>query len=125
MTLDHPSAAPRRLAPLLAMAIVPASISGCAAYGTQTWRAPGDPSAPVLKITGTQSAFGATTISINDQLVMSGDISVFSGEGEMSGDWQGAPVLAKCKRSRSSKARTQCALTIDGRKAGTLYLRVD
>ena len=99
--------------------------AGCAAYGTQTWRAPGDPSAPVLKITGTQSAFGATTISINDQQVMAGDISVFSGEGEMAGEWEGKPVLAKCKRSRSSKARTQCNLTIDGRKAGVLYFRVD
>jgi hypothetical protein len=99
-------------------------LTGCAATATQNWRTAPELSSPVWKITGEQGAWGAMKVSINDELVLDGRVSIWTGTGQLEGTYDGKPVTADCKKGRGSKVRTQCALTIDGRKATTLYFRV-
>ncbi|MGH6962075.1 MAG: hypothetical protein ACREE7_16460, partial [Dongiaceae bacterium] len=99
-------------------------VAGCAATATQSWRTAPELSAPVWNITGTQGMWGNTVININDTPVMQGKISYWTGAGEMTGTYQDLPVTAKCKKGRGSQVRTACAVTVDGRKATTLYFRV-
>lgn len=99
-------------------------LGGCAATASQSWRTAPEASAPVWSITGEQGMWGNTTISINGTPVLEGKISYWSGAGEMSGTYENLPVAASCKKGRGSQVRTACAVTIDGRKATTLYFRV-
>jgi hypothetical protein len=108
----------------LVAVIVALACAGCTANAKQTWRPAPDPSAPVLNITGEQGMWGNTRIFINEQEVMQGRMSLWTGEGELEGTWEGKPVKAKCKRAKGSSVRTSCAITIDARKATTLYFRV-
>lgn len=98
--------------------------AGCAATASQSWRGSPDPAAPAWSITGTQGMWGNTIISINGTPVLEGKISYWTGEGEMSGAYENLPVTAKCKKGGGSQVRTACAVTVDGRKAATLYFRV-
>ena len=98
--------------------------AGCAATASQNWRGSPDPAAPAWSITGTQGMWGNTVISINDTPVLEGKISYWTGAGEMSGTYENLPVAAKCKKGRGSQVRTACSVTVDCRKAATLYFRV-
>ena len=98
--------------------------AGCGATATQNWRIAPDLQSPVWSFKGTQGAWGHTVVSINDQPALEGKVSVFSGRGELAGNYDGKALTGECQKGRSSNVRTQCAISVDGQKATTLYFRV-
>jgi hypothetical protein len=108
----------------VAALVLAAALAGCAASATQTWRPASDLSAPAWVLKGSQGAWGRVVVTINDQPALSGTVSVFSGKGELTGSYEGKTLTGACQKGRGSSVRTQCAISVDGRKVTTLYFRV-
>jgi hypothetical protein len=104
--------------------VLAAALAGCGASATQNWRTGPDVASPAVTIKGTQGAWGHVIVTINDEPVLDGQVSVWTGNGELTGTYQGKPMTGKCKKGRGGSVRTQCAITLDGQKVTTLYFRV-
>ncbi|HUS23324.1 MAG TPA: hypothetical protein VM369_00100 [Candidatus Binatia bacterium] len=96
--------------------------SGCAAAAKQTYQ-PTD-TAPQWLIEGRESGLGQLTISINGTPVIQGKVSIWSGEGDFSGSFEGKNLRALCSKAEGSGIRTRCALQMDGQKITTLHFKV-
>jgi hypothetical protein len=100
-----------------------ATLAACAASAQRDYD-PVKPGSGTWRFEGHQTPFGKVTISINGQPVLAGSVSILSGEGSLAGTYDGHTVAAECSKPRGSEARTQCAITVDGEKATSLYFRV-
>jgi hypothetical protein len=107
-----------------ALAVAAALLCGCGATATQNWRSAPDLAAPAWAIKGTQGAWGHVVVTINGEPALDGKVSIFTGSGALAGAYQGKAITGDCHKGRGAQVRTQCAISMDGRKITTLYFRV-
>jgi len=106
----------------LVAAVAVLGLAGCAAAATQNIRTTGTP-AEEWVIHGHQNPVGTLTISINAQPVIKGKISLWSGDGEFTGDYNGRAVAVTCSRGEG-QVRTRCVVFVEGQKLTTLHFKV-
>lgn len=96
--------------------------SACATQApSQGYRPAGYTGAP-WAITGSVNLLtGSAIFDINSQRVIDGRLSLLTGDGELSGSYQGKPVNASCITKAGFVSNvTTCFIFISGEKAATL-----
>lgn len=99
-----------------------ALLSGCASVAPPQFYRPANYSGAPLAISGEfNDMSNAVHISINGRQVAAGRISLFSGVGELAGEYEGKPVQASCAISMGLFVqRTNCHVFVSGERAATL-----
>ena len=96
-------------------------MTGCSTAPSQGYR-PANYSGAQWNISGEMNQFSnGIEIKINNQPVMQGSLSVFSGDGEFSGRYEGKQITASCVTSFGIMAsKVNCFVFVSGEKAATL-----
>lgn len=105
----------------LAFASIVLTLSGCATAPSQGYR-PANYSGAPWTISGEMNQLSnGVVIKINNQSIINGTLSIFSGDGEFSGSYEGKPVSASCVTSMGLLSnKTNCFVFVSGEKAATL-----
>ena len=105
----------------LTVALALTIISGCATAPSQGYR-PANYSGSPWNITGELNELtGGVMIKINNQVVISDRVSIFTGSGEFSGAYESKPVNASCMTSMGLlSTKTNCFVFVSGERAATL-----
>lgn len=117
LTNNKPNETMRKLFTVATLAI----LTGCATAPSQGYR-PANYSGAPWNISGEMNQFtNSVAIKINNQLVINKTLSLFAGDGEFSGSYEGKPVTASCLTSMGLFAnKVNCFVFISGEKAATL-----
>ena len=105
----------------LSLAVIALLLAGCASAPSQGYRPANYPGAP-WSISGDMNHFtNSVVIKINDQTVIDKSLSIFGGDGEFSGTYDGKAVSASCFTSRGFFGnKTDCIVFVNSEKAATL-----
>src|SRR3954462_4973955 len=93
-------------------------LAGCATAPSQSYR-PANYSGSPWNITGEMNELtGGLVIKINNQLVISDRVSIFTGSGEFAGAYDNKPVNASCMTSTGLlTTKTNCFVFVSGERA--------
>jgi hypothetical protein len=105
------------------MVLAAVLLSGCAATASQTY-SPYDSPDKVWEVSGHQAPFGKMTIRINGQPAMDGQVSIWTGSGQLAGSYDGRPARANCTKQPGTRARTSCQVFVGDEAVGTLHFRI-
>ncbi len=94
-------------------------LAGCASAPSQGYR-PANYGGEPWNISGNMNQFtNNITIKINDRVVIDNTLSIFTGDGEFSGNYQGKQITASCMTNMWA-TKTNCFVFVSGEKAATL-----
>lgn len=99
-----------------------ALLAGCASVAPSQFYRPANYAGAPLVISGQFNEMSnGVVVTINGKQVAAGSISLLSGDGEFSGEYEGKPVQASCATSMGLfESKTRCHVFISGERAATL-----
>ena len=93
-------------------------LAGCASAPSQGYR-PANYGDEPWNISGDMNQFtNGITIKINDRIVIDNNLSLFAGDGEFSGNYQGKQVTASCLTNMFA-TKTNCFVFVSGDRVAT------